>query len=94
MAVHRTHIRVIGEILDTTQDDAQAGGTNVTHLIRAANISHTRILPILKLLVSQGLLEQVDSRGASRYRLSTSGREFLQAYREFSRFAEDFGLSI
>jgi len=95
LAEYRTHMRIIGDILCTTRDEMQdENGTSVTCLIRKANIPHTRISRILKTLVSQGLLEQVNSRGVSKYRISQSGREFLQAYQSFSKFADDFGLSI
>lgn len=95
MAEYRTHIKIIGDILTTTQDDLQDGnGASVTYLIRRANISHGRISRILKNLVSQGLLEQIDSKGACKYKISSSGREFLQAYQTFSKFADNFGLSI
>lgn len=96
MAEYRTHMRIIGDILYTTRDDLQDdGGASVTYLIKRANIPHTRISRILKTLVSQGLLEQVDGGGtASKYRISQSGREFLQAYQTFSSFADSFGLSI
>lgn len=92
--MYRTHMRIVGDILTTARDDAQDGGSGVTHLIRKANVSHGRMSRMLKTLVSQGLLEQVDSQNACRYRISSSGREFLQAYHAFSRFADDFGLSI
>ncbi len=95
MAEYRTHMKIIGDILSTTRDDLQDDdGATVTYLIRKANISHVRISRILRNLVSQGLLEQVDSQGACKYRISTSGREFLQAYQTFCRFAENFGLNI
>jgi len=85
MAEYRTHMKIIGDILSTTRDDLQdEDGATVTYLIRKANISHSRISRILRNLVSQGLLEQVDSQGASKYRISTSGREFLQAYRSIN----------
>lgn len=88
-------MRIIGDILSTTRDDLQdEDGASVTYLIRKANISHSRISRILKNLVSQGLLEQVSSHGGSRYRISDSGREFLQAYQTFRNFADNFGLSI
>jgi predicted transcriptional regulator len=57
-------------------------------------VSHVRISKILNNLVSQGLLEQVDSQGAFRYKISSNGREFLVAYQTFSKFAENFGLVI
>ncbi|MBA4459612.1 MAG: transcriptional regulator, partial [Nitrosopumilaceae archaeon] len=49
---------------------------------------------ILKTLVSQGLLEKVDSQGSNKYKISQTGREFLQAYKTFSGFATNFGLTI
>ncbi len=95
MAEYRTHMRIIGDILYTTRDGLQDDeGASVTYLIRKANISHARISRILTTLVSQGLLEQVSGSGASKYRISQSGREFLQAYQSFSRFADNFGLAI
>lgn len=95
MAEYRTHMKIIGDILYTAQDNLQdEDGASVTHLIRKANISHSRISGILKTLVSQGLLEQVKSQGSSKYKISQSGREFLQAYYKFARFADNFGLTI
>jgi predicted transcriptional regulator len=48
----------------------------------------------LKTLVSQGLLEQADSKGSNKYKISQPGREFLQAYHTFTNFADSFGLNI
>ncbi|MBI3254388.1 MAG: MarR family transcriptional regulator [Nitrosarchaeum sp.] len=95
MVEYRTHMKIIGDILYTTRDDLQdEEGATVTYLIRKANISHSRISRILKTLVSQGLLEQVDAQGSNKYRISQSGREFLQAYYTFTTFADNFGLTI
>jgi len=95
MVEYRTHMKIIGDILATTRDDLQdEEGATVTYLIRKANISHSRISRILKTLVSQGLLEQVDAQGSNKYRISQSGREFLQAYYTFTTFADNFGLTI
>ena len=88
-------MKIIGDILTTTRDDlAEDDGASVTYLIRKANISHVRISRILNNLVSQGLLEQKTAEGACRYKISDTGREFLQAYHSFSKFAENFGLVI
>ena len=95
MAEYRTHMKIIGDILSTTRDDLQDDeGATVTYLIRKANISHSRISRILKTLVSQGLLEQIESQGSNKYKISQSGREFLQAYYTFSSFVNNFGLTI
>ena len=95
MASYRTHMKIVGEILDTTVGGVdEHEGTSITHLIRKANISHGRISIILNNLVSQGLLEQINSKGSFRYKISSSGQEFLSAYRTFRDFSEDFGLTI
>ncbi len=95
MTEYRTHMKIIGDILSTTRDDLQdEEGATITYLIRKANISHSRISRILKTLVSQGLLEQVDISNSNKYKISESGREFLQAYYTFTKFADNFGLSI
>jgi predicted transcriptional regulator len=95
MAEYRTHMKIIGDILSTTRDDLQdEDGATVTYLIRKANVSHSRISRMLKILVSQGLLEKVNEEGSNKYKISQSGREFLQAYNTFSGFATNFGLTI
>ena len=95
MATYRTHISIVGQILDSTTGEIdEDDGANITHLIRNANVSHGRLSKILNNLVSQGLLEQVNSQRSCRYKISTSGREFLLAYKTFRNFSEDFGLTI
>ena len=95
MAAYRTRIGIIGDILATADNGAQGpSGATVTRLIRETNVSHGRLSGMLRTLVSRGLLEQVSSDGACRYRTSRSGREFLRAYESFSRFSDGFGLAI
>lgn len=86
---------IIGDILATTRDETpDENGASVTYLIRRANVSYGRISKILETLVQQGLLEQMSSERACKYRISERGREFLQAYRGFREFADSFGLRI
>jgi predicted transcriptional regulator len=94
LAVYRTQLKIVGDILTTTRDNVKDDGASVTYLIRTANVSHGRLSKILNNLVSQGLLEQVNSDGALRYKISMSGREFLTAYQTFHKFTNDFGLTI
>ena len=95
MGIYRTQIVIVTDILDVAQQDTiEKNGATIPHLIRKANISHGRLSKILKNLVSQGLLEQVNSDRANKYKISMSGREFLQAYRTFSEFTDGFGLTI
>jgi len=95
MAEHRTQIKIIGEILDTTTYEIdEYEGATITHIIKNANISHGRLSMILSTLISQGLLEQINSKRSHRYKTSPSGREFLAAYKTFREFSDDFGLTI
>ena len=95
MTEHRTQIEIVGEILDTaTHEIDEHEGTTITQIIRKANISHGRLSTILNNLVSQGLLEQVNSERSCRYKISPTGREFLSAYKTFREFSDDFGLTI
>ena len=95
MTEHRTQMKIVGEILDTAmQEIDEQEGTTITHIIRNANISHGRLSTILSNLVSQGLLEQINSKRSCRYKISSSGREFLSAYKTFREFSDDFGLNI
>ena len=95
MGIYRTQLEIVGEGLFVAQENTlDNNGATVTHLIRKANISHGRLSKMLKTLVSQGLLEQVNSDRANKYKISMSGREFLQAYKTFSKFVDDFGLTI
>ena len=71
MPEHRTQIKIIGEILDTTTNEIdEHEGITITHIIRKANISHGRLSTILNTLVSEGLLEQINSKRSCRYKIS------------------------
>ena len=88
-------MKVVGKILYTTRDNLKdEEGATISYLIREANMPHPRISRVLKTMVSQGLLEQVKSGRSSKYRISESGRDFLQEYQTFTRFADSFGLNI
>jgi len=92
---HRTQIKIVGEILDTTTHEIdEHDGATITHIIKKANISHGRLSTILENLVSQGLMEQISSKKSFRYKISPSGKEFLAAYKTFREFSDDFGLTI
>ena len=83
MATHRSNIQIVGDILFTARDRMDnEHGVGVTILVRRANIPYTRISAILKTLVSQGLLEQTNSDGACRYKVSGIGKEFLLEYQK------------
>ena len=95
MSTYRKQIQIVGDILDAAEElTIDQEGASITKLIQKANISHSRISKILTNLVSQGLLEQVDSNRACKYKISMSGKEFLKEFKRFSEFTDNFGLTI
>ena len=95
MGVYRKQIQIVGDILYAAEElTIDHNGASITKLIQKANISHSRISKILTNLVSQGLLEQVDSKRACKYKISMSGKEFLKEFKRFSEFTDNFGLTI
>lgn len=89
MAGYKSKAQIIGDML-TCADD----GASVSDMIQQSSTSHNRITSILRVLLSQGLMEHRASPDGRRYHTSSKGRNFLQVYREFQRFSEDFGMTI
>jgi predicted transcriptional regulator len=95
MGTYRRQIEIVEDILDAAEElTIDQNGASITNLIQKANVSHTRISKILSNLVSQGLLEQVDSKRACKYKISMTGKEFLREFKRFSEFTDNFGLTI
>ena len=95
MVAYRSKMEIIGDILVSAEEKTiEQDGASIMHLIRHVNIPHTRLSKILSNLVSQGLLEQVDSKRACRYKISMTGKDFLREYKTFSEFTDNFGLTI
>jgi predicted transcriptional regulator len=89
--MYRTHVRIIADILNITYS---AEGTNVTNIVRKANISYNRLKDILNILTERGLLNIEEIDGSNRYIISDKGREFMKVYSRFYDMAESFGLKI
>jgi len=66
----------------------------VTALLRRANISYARFLKLIRELVAAGLIEEITAGGSNRYKISSRGLEFLEAYQRFEEFAANFGLRL
>ena len=87
MVSYRTKIEIVGDILTSAHENTiEQDGASIMQIIRHANIPHGRL--------SQGLLEQVDSQRACKYKISGIGKDFLIEYKKFNKFTSDFGLTI
>jgi len=93
--MYRTQVRIIADVLSTARDfGGPAGGVGVTTLLRKANLPYSRLVRMLKDLVSSGLLEQSVQERGNRYKISEKGLRLLEAYSNFEEFARSFGLRI
>lgn len=69
--IYRTQIRIIADILSVTKKvKYNDTGIGVIKIIRKANLSHSRLMKILKDLVSSGLIEESFKGKICRYKLS------------------------
>lgn len=95
MPSYRTQVRIIADVLRTAKDYSEDnGGVGITTLLRKANLSYGRLLKIVSSLVQSGLMEEVIVEKSYKYKISSKGVEFLQAYGRFEEFANTFGLSL
>ena len=95
MPTYRSQERIIADVLSSANHNmVDENGVGITHLLSKANLSYSRLSNILRRLVSQGLLEEIDVGKAQRYRTSDRGHKFLRAYGEFEEFAESFGFQL
>ncbi|MCD6511928.1 MAG: DUF4364 family protein [Thaumarchaeota archaeon] len=95
MSVHRSQIRIIADVLSVVRDyDLSNDGIGVSIILRKANVSYSRLTKILSDLVRLGLLEELEQKRGSKYRISKKGEEFLKAYSKFEEFASSYGLRL
>ncbi len=85
MAVYRTRVRLIGEIMSHAE-----AGASVSDMARQAGASYCRVSGLLRTLVCQGLVEQA----GGTYRISSRGRDFLREYQTFRRYSESIGMTV
>lgn len=88
---YRTNVRIVADILNVAYS---AEGTNITNIIRKANISYNRLKQILDILITRGLIELENVEGNNRYIISEKGKKFLDVYTNFYDMTEAFGLKL
>lgn len=93
--IYRTQVRIIADVLSSIKGvNHNKNGIGVTAIIRKANLSHPRLMKILKDLVSSGLIEESFNGKIPKYKLSKQGEQFLLEYQKFNYFTNSFGLKL
>ena len=93
MLAYRNSTRIVGDILEFTEQTGQQG-INTTSLLAKANLSHSRLSKFMKNLTGAGLIatKEIDQKNA--FVITQKGRQYLELYQKFSNIAESFGLEL
>ena len=93
MAVYRTSMQIVGDLLNATQLSGQEG-IKTTTLLTKANLSHSRLSKFLDNLTGAGLINKIEYDGRNTFVITSKGRQYLDSYVNFSSIAESFGLEL
>ena len=93
MAVYRTSMQIVGDLLNATQLSGQEG-IKTTTLLTKANLSHSRLSKFLDNLTGAGLINKIEYDGKNTFVITSKGRQYLDSYVNFSNIAESFGLEL
>ncbi len=91
MVTYRDSSQIVADLLTTTEQFGQEG-IKITHLLRKANLSHSRLTKFVENLTSAGLINKIEYDGKNTFVLTPKGRQYLESYQKFSDIAESFGL--
>ena len=69
-------------------------GVGISHLLRKANLSYSRLMVILEELVTSGLIDQISQERGNLYRINDKGQRYLIEYLRFEELAKSFGLKL
>jgi predicted transcriptional regulator len=93
MTQYRNSVKIVADVLNATKEGNDKG-VGVSHLLRKANLSYSRLTLILEQLVKSGLIDQISQERGHRYRLNERGYEFLIQYFRFEELTKSFGLKL
>ncbi len=88
----RSRIRIIADVLQVLE--SSDSGVKISELVRKSNVPYVRLEDIIEELIEKGLIKQVQDEEGQKYVITQLGIRFLNEYRKFSKFAENFGLEI
>jgi predicted transcriptional regulator len=94
MQQYRNRLKIISDVLSTTLTFNGEGGASLSTLMRRSNLSYRGVQQLLSQLLSAGLMTEHKAEKGVRYVVSAKGCEYLAHYRQFTSFAESYGLSL
>ncbi|MEO9276377.1 MAG: winged helix-turn-helix domain-containing protein [Nitrososphaera sp.] len=83
-AQYRTEIGIVSQILSITMEHGRSG-TIISHIARAANLSHGVTVEKCQKLIGFGLIESINNRRNQHYSITEKG---IQFYHEMQKFID------
>ncbi len=93
MVSYRTSMRIVADLLTTTEQSGQEG-IKTTSLLTKANLSHSRLGKFIENLTGAGLINRIEFDGKNTFVITPKGRQYLESYKKFSEISESFGLEL
>jgi len=88
---NRTHMRILGDVLEVIIDGGR-DGVLVSYVSRRAKLSHNPTLEHCKKLISAGLVESKIEQRNHVFTITEKGFHFIHEYRKFRDLVESFNL--
>ena len=89
---NRTTHQILADVLEGCAADRY--GLRVTPLCQKANVSHGRLLKVVELLTSRGLINEIEYDGHNTFVTTQAGRLYLEEYKNWVAVAESFGMEL
>ena len=93
MALYRTSMQIVGDLLTATEESGQEG-IKTTALISKANVPHSRLSKLVSNLIGSGLINKIEFDGKYAFVITQKGRQYLESYAKFTNIAQSFGLEL
>ena len=88
---NRSHMGIIGDILDVTIQGGREG-VIISAISKRANLSYYAVLDKCERLISAGLVESVKSRRNRVFMITEKGLGFFQEFRRFQSLVDSMNL--
>ncbi len=85
---YRTELGVVSQILSITMDHGR-NGVLISHIARAANLSHGVTVEKCQKLIGFGLIESINNKGSFYYTVTEKGIHFFQEMQKFINTVQD-----
>lgn len=86
-------MRIVADLLTATETAGQQG-IKTTTLLTKANLPHSRLSKFIDNLIGAELVTKIEYDGKNTFVITPKGKQYLKSYKEFSSFAQSFGLEL